>query len=85
MKYSVIQGQCAGSHLCPLSRVQAGAVVCIKKVAATPAVTARLREMGLCEEQQVKLLSRKSNADGSAGYDVSLSISPGRVSVDGRF
>lgn len=61
MKYSVIQGQCAGSHLCPLSRVQAGAVVCIKKVAATPAVTARLREMGLCEEQQVKLLSRKSN------------------------
>lgn len=31
------------------------------------------------------LLSRKSAADGSAGYDVSLSISPGRVSVDGRF
>jgi len=36
-------------------------VVCIKKVAAAPALTARLRELGLCEEQQIKLLARESN------------------------
>jgi Fe2+ transport system protein FeoA len=61
INYSVVEGLCAGSHLCPLSSVQAGTVVCIKKVAATPAVTARLRELGLCEEQQIKLLARESN------------------------
>lgn len=31
------------------------------------------------------LLSHKSGADSAPGYDVSLNISPGRVSVDGRF
>lgn len=61
IKYSVVEGQCAGSNLCPLSRIQEGAVVCIKKVAADPAVTARLRELGVCEEQQIKLLARESN------------------------
>ena len=61
LKYRIVEGQCAGSRLCPLSRIEAGSVVCIKKVAANPAVTARLRELGLCEEQQIKLLSRESN------------------------
>jgi Fe2+ transport system protein FeoA len=44
-----------------LSRVEAGTVVCVKELSATPDVTSRLREMGICEEQQIKLLSRDSN------------------------
>ncbi len=36
-------------------------MVCIKELCGTDAVTGRLREMGFCEEQKIKLLSR----DGS--------------------
>ena len=61
IKYRVVEGQCAASRLCPLSRIETGTVVCIKKVAADPAVAARLRELGMCEEQQIKLLARESN------------------------
>ncbi len=39
----------------------AGTAVKIKRLPAQPEVTRRLREMGLCEEQQIKLLSRQSN------------------------
>jgi Fe2+ transport system protein FeoA len=56
-----MEGQCAGSALCPLSRVEAGTVVCIKHLSTAPDVTSRLRELGLCEEQQIKLLARDSN------------------------
>jgi Fe2+ transport system protein FeoA len=55
------EGQCAQPEVCPLSRVRAGAVVCIKQLAASAEVTDRLREMGFCEEQQIKLLSREGN------------------------
>ena len=48
------------TEVCPLSRVQAGAVVCIKRLATAPEVTDRLRELGLCEEQRIKLLARQS-------------------------
>jgi len=47
--------------LCPLSRVIAGTAVRIKRLSAPAHVTARLREMGLCEEQQIKLLSSHPN------------------------
>ena len=57
----VLEGQCAGPRLCPLSRVQAGAVVCIKQLSTSPDLTNRLRELGLFEEQQIKLLARDSN------------------------
>ena len=57
----VVDGECAGSNLCPLSRVKAGTVVCIKQLSATPEIRARLREMGFGEKQIVKLLSRQSN------------------------
>jgi Fe2+ transport system protein FeoA len=60
-KYVVLEGQCAGAALCPLSRVEAGTVVCIKQLSTTPDVTSRLRELGICEEQQIKLLARESN------------------------
>jgi len=53
---------CKGDpFLCPLSRVVAGAAVRIKQLTAPPEVTHRLRELGFCEEQRIKLLSRHPN------------------------
>jgi Fe2+ transport system protein FeoA len=43
-----------------LSQVKAGAVVCIKRLAARPETIDRLRELGLGEEQKIKLLSNDS-------------------------
>jgi Fe2+ transport system protein FeoA len=57
----ILEGQCAGTEACPLSCVKAGTVVCIKELAASPDVQARLREMGLGEEKQIKLLSHTSS------------------------
>ncbi len=59
--YVILEGQCSGPKVCPLSRVQPGAVVCIKSLSATPELTDRLRELGFCEEQQIKLLAHNSN------------------------
>ena len=47
--------------LCPLSEVQAGTSVRIKQLSASPEMTKRLRELGFCEEQRIKLLSRNPN------------------------
>jgi Fe2+ transport system protein FeoA len=47
--------------LCPLSEVQPGVSVRIKQLSASPEMTKRLRELGFCEEQRIKLLSRNSN------------------------
>jgi Fe2+ transport system protein FeoA len=47
--------------LVPLSTVGPGVSVCIKQLAASPELSTRLREMGFCEEQRVKLLSRNAN------------------------
>ena len=33
----------------------------IKRLSASPEVTHRLREMGFCEEQKIKLLSQQAN------------------------
>ena len=57
----VAKGSCAGAEVCPLSRVPVGATVCIKSFAASPEVRAQLRSLGICEEQEVKLLSRDAN------------------------
>lgn len=58
--YYILEGQCAGAKVCPLSRVQAGTTVCIKHLATAPELKARLRELGLCEDQQIKVLACKS-------------------------
>jgi len=52
---------CPQPYVCPLSRVIAGTAVRIKRVSAAPEVSHRLRELGLCEEQKIKLLSRRHN------------------------
>jgi Fe2+ transport system protein FeoA len=60
-KFYVLEGQCAGPEVCPLSRVRAGTTVCIKRLSTAPEMTDRLRELGFCEEQSIKLLARESN------------------------
>jgi Fe2+ transport system protein FeoA len=59
--FEVLEGRCAGPEVCPLSRVKAGAVVCIKHLSTTPELTNRLRELGFCEEQKIRLVARQSN------------------------
>ncbi|HYG24526.1 MAG TPA: FeoA family protein [Verrucomicrobiae bacterium] len=46
---------------CPLSRVKAGVAVRIKQLCASPEVQNRLREIGLGEEQVVKLITSQNN------------------------
>jgi Fe2+ transport system protein FeoA len=60
-EFAVVDGQCAGAEVCPLSQVRAGSVVCIKRLAAAPEVSDRLRELGLCEEQRIRLVARQSS------------------------
>lgn len=55
----VVEGHCAGPRVCPLSRIRAGTVVCIKQLSAGPELTERLRELGLVEDQEIKLLAKE--------------------------
>ena len=59
--FEFLEGQCAASSVCPLSSVQAGSTVCIKQLATSPEIMDRLREMGFCEEQKIKLVSHQSS------------------------
>lgn len=49
------------STAAPLNKVRVGVAFRIKHLAAPPQVTHRLREMGFCEEQPIKLLSSSNN------------------------
>ena len=57
----ILEGQCAGPRVCPLSRVQAGTTVCIKRLSTAPELTDRLRELGFGEEQIIKLIACESS------------------------
>ena len=46
---------------CPLNRVKAGVAVRIKKLCASPETQIRLRELGFCEDQIIRLLTAHSN------------------------
>lgn len=52
---------CPQPFMCPLSQVRAGTAVRIKQLSAPPEVTHRLREMGFCEEQKIRLLAQQAN------------------------
>ncbi len=52
---------CPQPLVCPLSHVRAGTSVRIKQLSAPPEVKHRLREMGFCEEQKVRLLAQQAN------------------------
>jgi len=56
-----VEPGCQHPEICPLNEVKAGTSVRIKHLAASPDMTHRLRELGFCEEQQIKLVSRHSN------------------------
>lgn len=60
-KAIIFEGQCAHAEACPLSHVQAGEVVCIQELTGAPEISSRLREMGFCEDQRIRLVSRHSN------------------------
>lgn len=51
----------ARCEICPLSRVQAGVAVRIKRLCAAPEVQDRLRELGFCEDQIIRLLTGRTN------------------------
>jgi Fe2+ transport system protein FeoA len=46
---------------CPLSRVKAGTAVRIKQLSASPDTSKRLREIGFCEEQIIRLVTSQAN------------------------
>ncbi len=48
-------------EVCPLSRVKAGVAVRIKRLCASPELQNRLRELGLCEDQIIKLVTSHTN------------------------
>jgi len=52
------EGRC---ELCPLSRVKAGVAVRIKQLCAVPELQNRLRELGFCEDQIIRLLTSQTN------------------------
>src|SRR5688500_4238384 len=54
-------GECGQPFMCPLSHVRAGTSVKIKHLTAAPEVKHRLREMGFCEEQKIRLLAQQAN------------------------
>jgi Fe2+ transport system protein FeoA len=58
--YYILEGHCAGPKVCPLSRVQAGTTVCIKHLSTAPELQVRLRELGLCEDQHIKVVACES-------------------------
>ena len=51
----------ARCDVCPLTRVRVGVAVRIRKLCATPEMQGRLREIGLGEDQIVKLLTSQTN------------------------
>ena len=53
-----IEVQC---EACPLSQVEVGAAVRIKKLCASHDIQVRLRELGFCEHQIIRLLATQSN------------------------
>ena len=54
-------GECPPADLCPLDAVRPGMSVRIKQLNGSTEVTARLREMGFCEEQRIRLLMKHTN------------------------
>lgn len=52
---------CPHPEICPLAQVKAGTAVKVKLLSTPPEATERLREMGFCEDQKVRLLLKGNN------------------------
>lgn len=55
------EATCSRHGLSPLLQVAEGREVRIRELAASPEITCRLREIGLCEGQIIRLIARHSN------------------------
>ena len=53
--------ECPTPSICPLNKARVGTPVRIKQLCASNEVVLRLREMGLGEEQTIKLVTAQSN------------------------
>jgi Fe2+ transport system protein FeoA len=53
-----VEVQC---EACPLNQVHVGVAVRVKKLCASHDIQARLRELGFCEQQIIRLLATQSN------------------------
>lgn len=53
--------QCLQPDCCPLAHVRAGTAVRIRQLSTTPEVADRLREMGVYEDQKVRLVLKGHN------------------------
>ena len=49
------------SSLCPLNLIRAGMAVRIKQLRAPEEMSQRLREIGFCEEQVIRLITSQAN------------------------
>lgn len=55
------EDECPASDLCPLNSVPAGSFVRIKQLAGSHDLNDRLREMGFCEDREIRLISQSAN------------------------
>ncbi len=55
------ESRCPAPATCPLNKVKAGTPVRIKQLRASADTAIRLREMGFCEEQVIRLVTASSN------------------------
>jgi Fe2+ transport system protein FeoA len=52
---------CPNPAVCPLNKMRAGMAARIKQLSAPPDVNHRLRELGFCEDQPIRLVSHEAN------------------------
>lgn len=52
---------CPRGFVCPLNKVQPGTMCRIHQLLASPELSKRLREMGFCEDQKIRLVSQQAN------------------------
>lgn len=52
---------CPQPAACTLAQAAAGAALRVRRLDAPPEVAVRLRELGFCEQQRIRLLSRHTN------------------------
>lgn len=52
---------CPAPAACTLAQAAAGASLRVRQLEAPPDIAIRLRELGFCEQQRIRLLSRHTN------------------------
>src|SRR3981081_2879676 len=72
------QELCPKEEICPLNTVPAGSLVRVKQLNGSHEVTLKLRELGFCEEQRVKLLLKHTNTA------VICQVCNARIGLSGR-